>query len=938
MVRITYSKDPSLGKVEQHDCSSLGVWLGDNFNDRDKLLDLAFFRQDILGERIETCDGEFLDIVDGEVFVTHKSALPEAVLVPYIWYIVVAVVVAVAVVALTPKPEVPNQAGTRKQQSSTNSLGDRENGLRINERIDDIFGSVAKHVPSLWQAPYRKGENNQEVEYLLLCIGRGGYLISDDTVYDGDTKIKTINGASFQGYGPYTHPGNGAPEIDIGPAITEDIGIYRQSNDLNPSELLPPNESDLGGADFVFSSSDGLTGTITATSYPGGFDFTDEYAVGEDITLKDVFLHENPSDITLYNNNVIPTSRLFTMFDLIDLNELSGATIDYPLSAVSTLTLTINLSALPVAVQNRWNGLSNSVPIKTFNTASGALTSSTQTSTNVGFSLGPVGGSVQFPGTWHTDPAYNNRVFFESISVIPVIGDASAFGFIGPLTIPDFSDKIILNFVSPNGFYKLSENNEVPIFATINVLIEELNSSGVGTGTEFNTSVQYRSDISNTRGPVFTTEEISIPYDYARVTCSRETLRDKGSKISNVDKIEWRDLYSFKAAGNLDFGDVTLAHVRIPSNSSSRLVKKRKINLDVTRKITEYTAGGNLGTPENFATDDFAQILIHMSLDPYIGRLTLDDINADGFLLLSQEIDAYFGDSQMSRFGYDFDTTKMTFQESFMLLCNVVNCLPYAHSGVYDAIFEKRQDVSFKQITHRNKIIDSESSKVKFHRRNDGVELTYRDELTAVNETIILPADGSAINPEEIEMPGCTTRIQALRRAHRIRNKQIYNTKEVTFDVDAFGRMIVPGQRIDSPDGTRFTKREGVTDGYRVYDGEVVEVNGLILELSQPVEFTDGENHFIQFTKENGDLSATVQCVAGDNEFLVVLQSAPNEAVYDGYQKDRTKYIFMSEQLQASVPLLPQTVEFAVTDGEETHTISSINYSHNYYDGDTETL
>lgn len=161
----------------------------------------------------------------------------------------------------------------------------------------------------------------------------------------------------------------------------------------------------------------------------------------------------------------------------------------------------------------------------------------------------------------------------------------------------------------------------------------------------------------------------------------------------------------------------------------------------------------------------------------------------------------------------------------------------------------------------------------------------------------------------------------------------MFNTE---FTVDEFGRMIVPGQRIDSPDGTRFVRHPGNTDGYRVYDGEVVEVNGLVVELSEPVVFTEGEDHYIQFTNTEGENSELILCTPGDDEFKVVLGSLPTESIYDGYERDKTKYTFCSEQLRESIALIPQTIEFSYDEGKEKNLISCINYHAGYYSGDME--
>ena len=152
--------------------------------------------------------------------------------------------------------------------------------------------------------------------------------------------------------------------------------------------------------------------------------------------------------------------------------------------------------------------------------------------------------------------------------------------------------------------------------------------------------------------------------------------------------------------------------------------------------------------------------------------------------------------------------------------------------------------------------------------------------------------------------------------------------------MDEFGRNIIPGKRIDSPDGTRFVVRPDSTDGYRVFDGEVVEVNGLLVELSEPVVFVDGEDHYVTFTKSNGDNSDPILCTQVD-DFTIALSELPAEAIYDGYSQDRTKFVLVSEQLRESIAIIPETIEFKMDDnGAETNTVSAINYDSRYYKND----
>jgi len=916
MVKIIYYADPLKSATETVECSTVADFLLSRFNTRDQLLDLRFFDKEILGHEIDQSGGDFLDINEGTVAITHNSMIPRDAIT---WvYVVVAVVFAATVILL--KPKIPDLAGGNDQQSGTNRLGDSTNEPRVNQRIDDIFGTVNKHTPPLWQVPYRIGVNNEEVEVLLLCVGRGRYLIDQDRWFDGDTPVVNIPNACVNVYGPGTHPGSGTPELIIGELVDQPIGIYRQSNDLNPSELTPPNE--LETSDIIWKATGtSTTVTLTAVSLPAGVALTDRYSIGDTITVNQCFYTIPDGEVELYTSpsggSIVPFTTYTEPLDLSN-----NSTILYTVTAVTGFTVTLSIpSGTPSSIVDAWDAMTDyffPLFMAELNTTS-------------------------LSGVWVKDDRVTNYPFYdntgEPVSVTPNFYRISVGvpydNRVGPIFIPLGATKIILNFVSSSGFYKLVENNETPINAIIKVFIYETDSEGVETGMFQETTVSYRSNDS-VRSSVFKTEIIDVPYLYSKAYAERTTDRDKSDNVSNVDIIEWRDFYSFEPVSTTDFGDVTLAHVLIPSNSQSRLVKQRKQRVDVTRLITEYLGDGAFGPAESYATDQFDQILIHAMLDPHIGRLSLSNINADGFLDLRDEMVSYFGSDEMCRFGYDFDTTNITAQDTFFTICNVVMCIPYVQAGVYDAFFEKRQEVSTMQVTCRNKLPGSETRKKVYERKNDGVEITFRNNETGTVDTVYVPQDQSSLNPARETLNGCTSKLQAFRYGSRIYNKQLNQITFVKFDVDEFGRNIIPGKRLDSPDSTRFTKRAGVTDGYRVYDGEVVEVNGLEVELSEPVEFTEGEDHYIVFTKENGDNTESILCTRV-NDFTVLLGSMPSEPIYDGYSRDRTKFTFTSEQLRHSVALLPQTIEFSLADdGSEVNTISLTNYSDKFYDGDLE--
>ena len=933
MVEIKYYANPADDVTITGEFKSVSDFLLANFTTRDEFLDLRFFDGELLGEEIQQDGGDFLDICDGTVSITHDSMIARG---PATWiYVLITVAFTVATILLM--PEIPPLTG-RDQQSGTNALGQSNNEAHINQRIDDLFGTVSKHTPSLWQVPYRIGVNNQETEIMFVCVGRGKYDLQPDKWYDGDTPMNKIPNASVSAYAPHTHPGSGSPVMQIGPAITEKVGIYRKSNDLNPTDLRPPNDLSNAGLEWRLTGTGlpALTGVMTATVIPEGFDFTGSFTIGQKISFSNINYYgaKIQSQFLRFDQygSPSPTFDVGTFTELVDLG--AGNSIEYTVTAVTSNSITLSIpNTAPANVISAWSAMTNYNPPKTLIQLSGQSGYSVFTDETSRF------GTYNFFGPWFRQidatPTYE-QIEVTVLRYTQLVGVPFANG-VGPVFSPSGATEVILNFVSDNGFYKLDGSVEKAIACTLKVVIFELDSLGVETGNITPITVNHNSNTDDIRQSVFTTSRIVLPYANSKIFVERTTNRDKNEGISNVDNVKWRDFYSFEPVNLTDLGDVTTAHIVVPSNSQSQLVKNRRQNLDTTRLITQYMGNGVFGATESYATNQFDQILIHKALDPYIGRLTLEDINADGYLLTKQAMVDYFGGDQMCQFGHVFDTTAMTFQDAYMLICNVVMCLPYVQSGIYDLFFDRLQPTSSMQVTCRNKKFETETRKTNYDVKYDGVEIAYRDNLTSASETIYLPLNQSATNPERIELTGCTTKLQAFRYAHRVRERQIHQIEEVIFDVDDFGRNIIPGKRIDSPDSTRFTYHSGATDnGYRVYDGEVVDVDGLNVELSEPVSFTAGENHYITFTKRNGDNGTPILCTFVDN-YTVKLNTLPTESIYDGYSLDRTKFILVSEQLKESVALIPRTIEFNLSDdGTETNTITSVNYSSKYYIHDLE--
>jgi hypothetical protein len=152
--------------------------------------------------------------------------------------LVISLVISVAAVLLAPKPTVPDSAN-RRQDSATNSLGNRSNEPRPGSRYQDVRGFEPSVYADLLMEPHRRYEDNREVEYVYGTVTTGLGLVSDPR--DGITPWVTVQGSQLDVYGPGTEPGNGEPIQQFGgDKIDFPIVAATRSRNITGQILAPP--------------------------------------------------------------------------------------------------------------------------------------------------------------------------------------------------------------------------------------------------------------------------------------------------------------------------------------------------------------------------------------------------------------------------------------------------------------------------------------------------------------------------------------------------------------------------------------------------------------------------------------------------------------------------------------------------------------------------
>lgn len=837
--------------------------------------------------------------------------------------IIASVIVAAAIVLLMPKISI--DTANRKQSSATNSFGSRENEPRVNERIDDIFGTINGHLPSLWQYPYYRYNNNTQFEYFYACVGRGKYQFNS-TPTDGVTPVTRIPGAKVNVFGPGKSPNNSAatPDLQWGGLINTPLLTITESKETASTELSPPNDLGIQDVEWKLTGVNSTTGLFEITPIDG-FTLTDYFSVGDQLeTYQMVYLASNGS-VTLYHLLSAPDvwgGVSFSTFTDVDLS--SGG--HYIITAVSENSITVTLPTGSAAVTAAWASMSAYAPIKkyyTFTTTSGVkLTKQSAILDASYFEDNP--GTIPVAGV-------------ATITKSPQAG-APYSGIVGPYAIPENTESLIINLVSRNGFYKLKGTTETTINAEVEFYLRETDADGVETGNSVTLGpYPYVTNSDSRRKQAASTIDIDLTphgYQYATISGKRLTYRDKADDVSNVDVITWDNLYFANSVNKSDFGDVTCAQVVFKANPTSLGIKSRQFKVDITRLITPYLDGG---APESVASDYWDDVVVHMACDPFIGRMTINDIDAQGLRDVRNQQVAYFGHSDTVRVGYDFDDTKTRFQDAYDVITNAANCQGYTQGAVYRAYPQLPRSESSKQFTHRNRITGTAKRTRSFQnvKYNDGVEVTFRNNAKKEFETVSLHVNGAtSVNPLRIELSGCISKRAALIRAHRELNIIKYQRQTVEFEADGISYMTVPGERVDVVDATRIVKRDNNENQYRVYDGEVLEVNGMVVTLSQKVYFDAGETYSIRFTRRDGSITGAITCTAGESANKVVLASLPDEPIYTGYMQARTMFTLAPDAERTALPFLIRDIEAKETGGLEVRKLSGVNYDARYYQQD----
>lgn len=868
---------------------------------------------------------------------------PGAAIPMLVWYVVAALAVATLAMVLF-KPKVPS-ARNVQSESSNNALANRTNNSRPKARIPDIFGRVRAY-PDLIQLAYSFWQDNLQVEETLMCLGRGEYEVHD--VKESDTDVSEVPGEAISLWKP-----NRDIEVDAADAtygttthgvnpVWDNFGaaIVRRSNSVDGLTLDAGNNNSFSGSYRFFP--DGVIQAPQTIGVNKGLDFTKLFEVGQNVRVQIT----NPGTTNLTAAIRMSRVGLSSSIDIIGTPDVqSGDLIEFTPSlfivndierdfagryTVTSVSLdfengvtTVNLDN-PVAVNPNWVYVTSENPSQ--------YKESTVTFGVFDEDYGYLRGTYEVTQvaklqiTLDVGTAWAALPGGGSPTIQGVLMGSNESGDTGPFTVSGAQGVrgIMLNFFAGQGMYKDDGENQTATNVIVEVTVSAFNASNVQIGPTLTENVTVVGSATDQKSKG-ATALITVPEaSYYRVNATRVTPKDTDFKGQVVDEVKWRDLYSISPVNQSAFGDVTILRVTTRVTDSALTSKERKLNMEVTRKISVRDVNGDFSTDLR-PTKYIGDILHHICVDPYIGNRQPNEIDVNQMYAICLQAYNYFGVIDMTEFCYTFDKANMSFEDTIQTVSSAGLMTAYRQGQLIKLAFEYENAPSRLLFNHRNKMPGSEKRTYQFARENnyDGVQFSYVSPEDDSLQTIYLP-DDAALNPRKIESVGIRSEKQAHIHAWREWNRIKYRSVLLEFEGLAETESVIPPQCILVADNTKSS----------TIDGYVVSQTGLSLTLSQYGTFDLTKQYSIILQMSDGSIETIAITPSAEETNVVLLANASLRAIITDldYVAQTSFFIVSNDDVNIRKYILTERDSGDST--SNTYPVSAINYDARYYAND----
>ena len=371
--------------------------------------------------------------------------------------------------------------------------------------------------------------------------------------------------------------------------------------------------------------------------------------------------------------------------------------------------------------------------------------------------------------------------------------------------------------------------------------------------------------------------------DRYSVASGRYEIRLRRTDAKDIDaraghEIRWQGLKAF-LAGEPVFGDVTLLAVRMRATDNLSQRSSRLVNCILTRRLPVWDPVTGWSSPQPtrsiaWAFADAARA--HYGADLPDARIDLTALHGLDGLWQGRD----------DRFDAIFDQG-VTVWEALTRIARVGRAVPFLQGGILRLVRDEARTLPVALFGPRN--IVKGSLKVQYlmpgEDTADAVTVEYFSaRIWAPDEVTASLPDSAADQPAKVELFGCTDEAQALREGLYMAAANRYRRRMVSFRTELEGLIPTYGDLIAiSHDMPRWGQ-----------GGEVVAWDPATgtLELSEPLEWADGETHYIALRRRDGTVSGPWHVLPSADDRHVVVAEGLDFTPYTGASEERTHFAF----------------------------------------------
>lgn len=868
-----------------------------------------------------------LQALDGDIYVVIEPGY-DPFTIAYLVIAAITLAFSVYTYMTMPKPSAPNS------ESPNNQLSSRSNQIRLNSRIPDIFGELRAY-PDLIAQPYVFFDeaSGKEIEYCLMVLGRGYYQIHD--VCEGFTEVNSIEGTSVSIYNPGDSL-TGAPFFKIGENFSEGTIHAQKSEAINGQNILKPNDQVLESNAIWFE----YPNKIKTNSNNFVVHFGDSAQINIENAQFGVPNQTISGAIKINNlNQVIITSSK----DIADVGNFKGLTIvgalvdievtqgEPPQTTKVKVDLSGNFNASLITktiVNDDFVYTVNLLSPEHINPNWAAVNK--EYSITAGLEFNKNINSLDLDGTYNIQVISSTEIHIldpnEQWLGLQNLQVGSTIGQNVSVILSTITDKYIgwynlnmptatefsLNILFTNGLYWQSRSGRRdPQRFAVKIEYQKIDDDGNPVGF---TSTKIESYFLNIQKSFGKTIFVQLGFTGSfRFRISAVYAVD-GSTIADC---KLKDVYGINRNTPDHYENVTVIRSKTIGTDGALSLKERKLNCLVTRRLKLN------GTGALVATKSAAQALINIALDEKIGRRQLVDIDVAQILNEESKVKTYFANDAAAEFSYTIDDPNLSFEEIAGMVASTVFCEPNRFGSKIQLQLEQPQENAVLLFNHRNKVPKSEKRTESWGVQNkyDGVEIEYTSPTDDTRIKYIASEKANPTNLMSIKSTGIRNEAQAKTRAWREWNKIKYQSTSVQFDALDESEILLRNDKIIVADNTSIETQ----------DGEVREVDGLILVLSQDVVFEENQSYKVYLQLENGSVDM-IDCFATEWTNEITLARPPQMPLVteDGKYIKTTYQIVKAQEAELSAFMLTEMSP----QGVMTNSLTAVNYTDKYYEKD----